>query len=177
MTEARLAFSRPLQVAALPEGGIEEDIAATPAECAALAAELSLPSIDSLTAHFKVTPLSGHMLRVRGTVKAAFEQVCVVSMETFANTLDEPVDMRFAPPDKAAAMAAAAAAADDLEAEDPPDPIIRERIDLGAIASEFFALGLDPYPRKPGAVFAYGDGNAEPPSPFAQLAALKGRTH
>ncbi len=34
--------------------------------------------------------------------------------------------------------------------EDPPDPIIDGKIDLGALAAEFFALGLDPYPRKPG---------------------------
>ena len=26
-------------------------------------------------------------------------------------------------------------------------------VDLGAIATEFLILGLDPYPRKPGAVF------------------------
>jgi len=175
MTEANAVFSRSLQVSALPEGGIEDDIAATPAECAALAHELSLPSIESLTAHFKVTPLSGRMLRVRGTVRAAFEQVCVVTMEAFATTLEEPVDLRFAPPDKAAAMAAAAA--DDIEAEDPPDPIVRERIDLGAIASEFFVLGLDVYPRKPGAVFASGSDDAEPPSPFARLAAFKARPH
>jgi len=177
MTEPSAVFSRPLQVSALPEGGIEDDIAATPAECAALAHELSLPSIESLTAHFKVTPLSGGMLRVRGTVHAAFEQVCVVTMEAFATTLEEPVDLRFAPPDKAAAMAAAAAAADDIEAEDPPDPILRERIDLGVIASEFFVLGLDVYPRKPGAVFTSGTDDTEPPSPFARLAAFKARSH
>src|SRR5262249_13731614 len=46
-------------------------------------------------------------------------------------------------------------------------------IDLGAIAIEFLILGLDPYPRKPDAVFqgsAVGDDAAHP---FAALAALK----
>jgi hypothetical protein len=46
-------------------------------------------------------------------------------------------------------------------------------VDLGAIATEFLILGIDPYPRKPGAVFEppqSGDGEA---SPFAALAALK----
>ena len=50
-------------------------------------------------------------------------------------------------------------------------------IDLGAVATEFLILGIDPYPRKPGAVFA------APPAapgeaaehPFAALAALKSR--
>ena len=46
-------------------------------------------------------------------------------------------------------------------------------VDLGAIATEYFLLGIDPYPRKPGAEFqptGAGDGGAKP---FAALAALK----
>ena len=46
-------------------------------------------------------------------------------------------------------------------------------IDLGAVATEFLILGIDPYPRKPGAVFeapAAGEGGGHP---FAALAALK----
>ena len=39
------------------------------------------------------------------------------------------------------------------EAEEPPDAIVDGKIDLGALAAEFLALGLDPYPRKPGASF------------------------
>ena len=57
-----------------------------------------------------------------------------------------------------------------LDDEDEPDPIIEGKIDLGALAAEFFALGLDPYPRKPGASFEL---NAKPEpadSPFAVLA-------
>ena len=34
-----------------------------------------------------------------------------------------------------------------------PIRVIDGKIDLGALAAEFFALGLDPYPRKPGAIF------------------------
>ena len=46
-------------------------------------------------------------------------------------------------------------------------------VDLGAVATEFLLLGIDPYPRKPGAVFdapATGDPAGHP---FAALAALK----
>jgi hypothetical protein len=46
-------------------------------------------------------------------------------------------------------------------------------VDLGAVATEFLMVGIDPYPRKPGVVF-------EPPQtpdagshPFAALAALR----
>ena len=41
-----------------------------------------------------------------------------------------------------------------LDGEDAPDPIVDGKIDLGALAAEFLALGLDPYPRKPGVAFA-----------------------
>jgi hypothetical protein len=58
--------------------------------------------------------------------------------------------------------------------EDPPDPIIDGRIDLGALAAEFLALGLDPYPRKPGAAFEGAEPEPERDSPFAALARLRG---
>jgi len=38
---------------------------------------------------------------------------------------------------------------------------------------EFIALGLDPFPRKPGVVFEYHDAQDEPEKPFAKLARLK----
>ena len=41
----------------------------------------------------------------------------------------------------------------ELADEDRPDPVVDGKIDLGAVAAEFFALGLDPYPRKPGVEF------------------------
>jgi uncharacterized metal-binding protein YceD (DUF177 family) len=58
-----------------------------------------------------------------------------------------------------------------LADEDEPDPIINGRIDLGALAAEFFALGLDPYPHKPGeALDEEGTHSERTDSPFAALA-------
>jgi hypothetical protein len=50
--------------------------------------------------------------------------------------------------------------------------MIGGRIDLGALATEFLMLAIDPYPRKPGATF---EAPAADPGghPFAALAALK----
>ena len=50
-----------------------------------------------------------------------------------------------------------------LADEDDPDPVIDGKIDLGALTAEFFALGLDPYPRKPGAEFVAPAGGGGPP--------------
>ena len=57
-----------------------------------------------------------------------------------------------------------------LADEDDPDPVVDGKIDLGALAAEFFALGLDPYPRKPGAEFVAPVAQAPPDSPFTALA-------
>jgi hypothetical protein len=63
------------------------------------------------------------------------------------------------------------AAEDDV---DPPEPIEGGIIDLGRLATDALFLGIDPYPRKPDAVF---DHETTPPDPedhpFAALKALK----
>ena len=66
--------------------------------------------------------------------------------------------MRFAPQTAANSRSTAAEETQtfSLADEDEPDPIIDGKIDLGALTAEFFALGLDPYPRKPGAVLDAG---------------------
>ena len=54
----------------------------------------------------------------------------------------------------------------------PPDPIIHDQIDLGALAAEFLALNLDLYPRKPGVTLGnmYVGGEVSGTgSPFAGL--------
>ena len=59
--------------------------------------------------------------------------------------------------------------------DEPPEPLFGGKLDLGTIATEFMLLGIDPYPRKPGAEFApvkADDGSAKP---FAALEALKKR--
>jgi hypothetical protein len=45
-------------------------------------------------------------------------------------------------------------------------------VDLGALATEFLILGLDPYPRQPGAVFEPSPDRQPGGGPFAALARL-----
>ena len=58
---------------------------------------------------------------------------------------------------------------------DGPEPLAGGAVDLGAIATEFLILAIDPYPRKPGAVFEPPDVGDDSDQPFAALAALKKR--
>ena len=55
-----------------------------------------------------------------------------------------------------------------------PDPLVGDSIDIGALATEYLILGVDPHPRKPGIAFdAPKAEDAAEGSPFAALAALK----
>ncbi len=61
----------------------------------------------------------------------------------------------FAPPSQipVSAKVVQSEEGDEFEIPDPPEPIVNGFIDLGQLAAEFLVLGLDPYPRKPGAEF------------------------
>lgn len=188
-------FSRPFTVEELlrrPEEPVK--IAATPEELMAVARADGLPSVASLCADFKVNR-QGKDIRVAGEVRARVTQECVVTLEPFDTDVVEPVDVRFAfppapPPssprdgDRLSRRRASQAQQERRsqpepdfaahEEDDPPDTIVDGKIDLGALAAEFMALGLDPYPRKPGAEFAaIQDEEAPDESPFAGLAPLR----
>jgi hypothetical protein len=165
-------FSRVVRVDAIPRDGQTVTIEASPREREALAMIFKLPSIEALTAEFTLTRAPRGEVRVVGDVHGRLNQLCVVSLEPFPAVVDEEVDVRFA---SLAPEVAARRQSDELQIysmadEDDPDPIVDGKIDLGALAAEFFALGLDPYPRKPGVAF-------EPPieeeedkeSPFSAL--------
>src|SRR6202041_434776 len=145
-------FSRPIKVDALPRDGLEQTVEAAPAERAALAAELDLADLARLTATFFLKR-ADKGVRVTGAVHAEVTQTCVVTLEPFPVTIDEPVDVRFARPTEERSGRRSEAETLALDAADPPDPIVDGRIDLGALAVEFLALALDPHPRKPGAEF------------------------
>ncbi len=172
MTEERL-FSRLVRVDALPREGQVVTIDATPPEREELASFYRLPAIAALTATLRVEPWGRGGARVTGAVHGKLTQTCVVSLEPFPAIVDEDVDVRFAPQTTANSRSTAAQETEtfSLADEDEPDPIVDGKIDLGALTAEFFALGLDPYPRKPGAVLDEERANSEPVgSPFAALA-------
>ena len=109
-----------------------------------------------------------------GAVHGELTQVCVVSLEPFPATVDEEIDVRFAPRRTTARRAEPHAEPETFSMTDEgePDPIVDGKIDLGALAAEFFALGLDPYPRKPGASFEPPEEAEATVSPFSALASV-----
>ncbi|MDR4306150.1 DUF177 domain-containing protein [Chelatococcus sambhunathii] len=165
---SRLPLSRPLIVATVPPQGETIEIVADEAERAALAAENEVESIERLVARLDVRPTGRDGLSVRGRVEALTTRICVVTLDPFIEAVDEEVEVRFAPETESAARDAIEDGADDA-----PDPIVAGVVDLGAVVAEFFTLGLDPHPRKPGATFDDAGENRAAASPFAALRDLK----
>jgi hypothetical protein len=165
-------FSRVMRVDVLPQEGQVVTIGANPAEREALASFYELRSIAALTATLRLEPWGRGGVRVTGAVHGELTQICVVSLEPFPATVDEGVDVRFAAQSAADSRSSEAQETQTFSFadEDDPDPIIDGKIDLGALTAEFFALGLDPYPRKPGAVFEHNAKSDPADSPFSALA-------
>jgi hypothetical protein len=147
-------FSHLVNVDEVPEQGLDLTVAADPATRQALAAANGLAGLDRLEADFHVARQGLAAFNVTGSLRSRVTQICVLSLEPFDTEMVEEIDVDFAPPAAAALAAARAAAGGATVAErDPPDPIIDGMIDVGALAAEFLALGLDPYPKKPGVEF------------------------
>jgi hypothetical protein len=160
-------LSRPVTVDNLPAQGIEATVDATAEECAALAKDFKLPAIRSLVGRYKLTG-TPERVRVMGRIEAAVTQVCVVTLDEFDSDLQEDVEVDFSAPDSLPLTAG------ESEHEyEPPDEIVNGQVDLGSITAEFLALGLDPYPRKPGVDFTYEVKNDPADGPFAALGKLK----
>jgi uncharacterized metal-binding protein YceD (DUF177 family) len=174
MTDNPYPLSRRQPVDNLPANGFETAIEANEAERRALAEVLDILGIDSLKATFTLTPWRRGGVRVTGVVEADVVQACVLTLDPVNETVREDIDLRFLPEGELPPPRAEIEL--DVTSDDIPEPLEGGSIDLGAIAAEHMALGLDPYPRAPGAEFEPYVEDADEPkeAPFAALARLKG---
>ena len=177
---SQVPWQVPVAVADVPEDGAHFELAADGEVRSAVARVAGLRDLPRFGATFDVTRQGLSGLHVTGHVSATVGQNCVVTLEPLTNDVEEDIDLLFAPPPPSE-LEIAADADDEKSTKkserslDGPEPLIGGVVDLGAIATEFLILGLDPYPRKPGAVFEPpADGKPEA-SPFAALAGLKDR--
>jgi Large ribosomal RNA subunit accumulation protein YceD len=173
-----LPLTRALTLAEVPGDGKHVAIKATDEELGLLADFADLEAVIGFGAELVIRPWGKTGYQISGVVRATVIQTCVVSLDPVENSVAEKVDLKLLPEREAERFAAAIAAAEagiiDPDAEDLPDFFDGPIIDVGAIAVEFFALGIDPYPRKPGVVFEpLPDPDAEKVSHFAKLAQLK----
>ena len=176
MTRAQPAVERPwsvpLAVSEVPDTGRHVDLAADAQARGAIAKLAGLAVLPRLKASFEVTRRGRGGLRVVGRVSATVGQTCVVTLEPIENEVDELIDLVFVP---AAELPPSGHDAGEVEVplEDAPEPLVGGHVDLGAIATEFLMLAIDPYPRKPDAVFHSPEAGDDSAHPFAPLATLK----
>ncbi len=170
-TVSEFPWSFPLAVNDVPETGRQLDLVADAPVRDATAKLAGLRDLPRLEADYDVTLHGKGGLRVSGRVRATVGQVCVVTLEPIENDIDEPVDLVLVPVDALPESAGAPGPEDG--SDDGPEPLIDGMIDLGAIATEFLLLAIDPYPRKPGAEFQAPSAGESSAHPFAALAALK----
>jgi hypothetical protein len=161
----------PVAVEDIAETGQHFTLTADEEVRSAVARIAGLRDLPRFEAEFEVTRQGAGGLRVVGRVSATVGQNCVVTLEPLSNAVEERVDLTFMP-------VSAESIADDAEAWEglkerkwnDPEPLIGGVVNLGAVATEFLMLGIDPYPRKPGAVFEPPRHPTPEESPFAALA-------
>ena len=170
MERAINAWSVLVSLDEIPETGLHREIEAPDEVRAAIAKLAGLRELPALAATFDLAR-RGDGVAVNGRVQARVGQTCVVSLESIENTVDEPIDLVFAPEPYRPARATPASDAE----EEPPEVLKDGKLDLGALAVEFLMLGIGPYPRKPGVEFTPPKVENRGDRPFAALAALKKR--
>lgn len=169
---SELLWSVPVAAAHIPETGQRRELVADEPVREAIAKAAGIVALPRLEASFDLMRVGSEGLRVTGRVSATIVQSCVVTLEPIESEVDEAIDLVFTP-DASDAAAAEAEGLQAIEAGDPPEPLRDGAADLGAVATEFLLLGMDPYPRKPGAAFDAPAADDPSHRPFAALAALK----
>lgn len=139
-----------------------------------MAKAAGLREVTRLEASFDITRQGGHALRIAGDVSASVGQTCIVTLEPVESEVHESFDLLFSESAPQSIADKDGQATVQFGDADVPEPLQAGTVDIGAVATEFFLLGINPYPRKEGAVFEPPRPPEDPSAhPFASLAALK----
>lgn len=139
---------------------------------AALAKRFDLPSIESLTADYRLETKE-HEIRFTGSIRSGLHQACAISGQPFAVDVNEAFNIIFVE------KTDITSSEEEIElASEDCDMIEYEaaQIDLGEAIAQTLYLALDPYPRGPDAdsiAAKKGLKSEEEAGPFGALASLK----
>ena len=136
-----------------------------------IAEALDITALDRLEADLEIRGWFDGVT-IDGRWNASIEQICGVTLDPFPTALAGDFTLRAVPAGSVHAPDPAEEVVIDLEADDPPDVLESDLIDLGAYVVEHLALEIDPFPRKPDATFEPPEPTVET-SPFAVLRGLR----
>ena len=173
MAQLKSEMSRSIETGSIPASGKDIEIEATERERKAIAKRMGIISLESLKGKIILSyNRKDHTVEAEGRFAAKLTQECVVTLEPVPTEIKRgEIFALFAP----AAVVAKLGAGSEEPDDELPEPINKDgTIDVGELMLQHLALAIDPYPRKPGAVF-------KPPKlapvakvhPFAKLKKLK----
>jgi hypothetical protein len=168
-------WSAPVRLSEIGRGEMRRTLSPDEGARAGIAEALGLDGLPEFTAEVELRPwMDG--VELSASWRARVAQTCGVTLEPMETALAGTFEIRavpegspHGPSDEGGEVVL------DLDAPDPPDVLEGERIDPAAYLVEHLALEIDPFPRKPGAVFEPPEAEPEP-SPFAALLELKPRS-
>jgi hypothetical protein len=143
-----------VSVVRLPQKGMPVTIEADEAQRDRLASEHGLLAVKAFRAELTVSNWKSSGVRVHGEVSAEITQACVISLDPVESHVETKISALFVPENSRLAKIGIGHKEEillDAEGPDSPEPFSGDLIDVGALAEEYFALAIDPYPRKEGA--------------------------
>ncbi len=175
-------FSRIVTVNDVPPSGTEIKFTADAKTLKALARRYDVLEVKYLSGTGRIRPYRKAGLTLECTFKAEVVQACVVTLDPLSQSIETSFTQRYLPahmiePEIAGPVSDSEIII-DVEAEDAPEPMIGNGIDVGEAVAEQLALAIDPYPRKTGVAFEASvedgdDASESTPNPFAALEKLK----
>jgi hypothetical protein len=184
MNDSDTPFTAPLDLGTVRDRTVEVSLVPGPAERTRIAHWLGIEALDSLKAMIRLSRLSADEYAYRGHFEADVVQACVITLAPVPSHLSGEIGRKFKvlprpstrrrkpaiePPPAIPAII-------DLSVadEDSPELLDSPVLDLAAPLLEELSLGLDPYPKAPGAAFEVPPEPLAPAeNPFAVLETLK----
>lgn len=174
VTDLTPEFSHVVALEDLRGGTVRRSLEATAEERRALATRFGLSAIDALTAKVSLESLGkGRLIVAKGDFSADVTQSCVVTLQPLPRKITESFMVRLVvEPDTENSPIINV----DPAAEDEPEPVDGDSVDIGELVAQHLSLALDPYPRAENAELetqALATGKVAAEGPFAKLAQLK----
>jgi uncharacterized metal-binding protein YceD (DUF177 family) len=179
-------FSRPITADRIPAAGQKSLVEASQAERKALAEFYGVEEIRRLVFACEIKPKGKGGFYLKGRLEGELVQSCVITLEPVEESVVETIELEFRPPGAIdePRMDVLDLTDAELAGKGAPEPLNDGVIDIGAVAAEFLASAMNPYPRKLDAAFCWSDesddesaggksGGGRGQNPFAVLEKLK----